>query len=160
MKLRKESAASSPVPTRIFYWSLQSGSLNATFSVFLNTSPPPQGAQARLRLPHLPRKRKPAVISREATAVIWDQEEQSIHRPTSPSILGKFPGRQDGKAVCSTVCIFEANPTAVADVGDDGCGGVSDAAAGAVPVYLLPLSNRTTHPILPSPVWVLENRAW
>ena len=24
-------------------------------------------------------------------------------------------GRQDGKAVCSTVCIFEANPTAVAD---------------------------------------------
>ena len=97
VQLRKESAASSPLPTRIFYWSLQSGSLNATFSIFLTLPPRTQGAHARLRLPHLPRKRKPAVISREATAVIWDQEEQSIHRPTSPSILGKFPGRQAGR---------------------------------------------------------------
>ena len=149
MQLRKESAASSPVPTRIFYWSLQSGSLNATFSIFLTLTPRTQGAHARLRLPHLPRKRKPPVISREATAVIWDQEEQSIHRPTSPSILGKFPGRQAGWQGSLLHWLHfrsQSNGGRGRRRRDDGCGGVNDVAVGAVPAYLLPLSNHPPHP--------------
>ena len=153
MQLRKESAASSPREFSIGYFNpghQMKYILGFSDPASLNASspPPPQGAQASLRLPHLPRKRKPAVISREATAVMWDQEEQSIHRPTSPSILGKFPGRQAGWQGSLLHCLHfrsQSNGGRGRRRRDDGCGGVSDAAAGAVPAYLLPLSNHPPH---------------